>query len=519
MFDLQKDWSISFAGCGFMGIYYVGASSCILERFPRFIQDASKIYGASAGALMAAVLAVGIPLENCCADLMFMAKEGRKHKLGPLHPAYNLVQIVQDSLRGGLPEDAHVRASGKLCVSLTRVSDGKNVLVSEFDSREELIQVLVCSCFVPFYCGVIPPTYRGVHYVDGAVSDNLPQCHLKNTITFSAYAGESDLCPRGSTLNFHEVRFNNVSIQVNSENMYRVTSTFFPPQPEEMAEICNNGYIDALRFLQENNLISTECPLRSLEMDAPKPACCEVVRVKESDEAEESDENTQQDGTKPHQEEHRWLDPQLIENLPVNIKKALCEACRETHTAGGLLSHVTEYLPKVTSYLQIPGTLPVESACSLAQRLVDWIPDVPRDVSWLYDMAGDIYKQAWKDKMTDYDSESSLRRCTSLPLGLNLWSQRKEDINALPVTPTATPTSSLTLTWDSHGELDHMPLTPPLTPTVSSNSGFGEAAAESPKSTGRGWGLGRAVGWIRNIASEQTSNLKTDESASFPAFT
>lgn len=72
---------------------------------------------------------------------MFMAKEGRKHKLGPLHPAYNLLQIVKDSLEGSLPEDAHIRASGKLCVSLTRASDGKNVLVSEFDSREELIQV------------------------------------------------------------------------------------------------------------------------------------------------------------------------------------------------------------------------------------------------------------------------------------------------------------------------------------------------------------------------------------------
>lgn len=62
MLDLQKDWSISFAGCGFMGIYYVGVSSCILERAPRFIQDAYKIYGASAGALMAAILTAGVPL-------------------------------------------------------------------------------------------------------------------------------------------------------------------------------------------------------------------------------------------------------------------------------------------------------------------------------------------------------------------------------------------------------------------------------------------------------------------------
>lgn len=62
MFDLTKEWSISFAGCGFMGIYYVGATSCIRERFPRLLQEASRMYGASAGSLMAAILTIGIPL-------------------------------------------------------------------------------------------------------------------------------------------------------------------------------------------------------------------------------------------------------------------------------------------------------------------------------------------------------------------------------------------------------------------------------------------------------------------------
>lgn len=70
-------------------------------------------------------------------------------------------------------------------------------------------------------------------YVDGAASDNLPRCCTKNTVTVSAYAGESDLCPpRGNRLSFHQVRFNNVSIQVNAENMYRVASTFFPPEQQ-----------------------------------------------------------------------------------------------------------------------------------------------------------------------------------------------------------------------------------------------------------------------------------------------
>uniref|UniRef100_A0A3Q2PU12 triacylglycerol lipase n=1 Tax=Fundulus heteroclitus TaxID=8078 RepID=A0A3Q2PU12_FUNHE len=351
MFDLNTEWSISFAGCGFMGIYYVGVISCILERFPRFVQDASKIYGASAGALMAAVVTLGIPLDKCCTDLMHMAKEARKHKLGPLHPAYNLLQLVQESLLEKLPEDAHVRVSGKLCLSLTRVSDGKNLLVSQFDSRDELIQALICSCFVPLYCGVVPPTYRGVYYVDGAVSDNLPRCQLGRTITVSPYAGESDLCPRASTLTFHEVRFNNVSIHVNPENLYRVTSTFFPPEPEAMAEICQNGFLDALRFLQENDLISSEAPQTGLRSDAAKHACCELMQDSGQSKAGRRD--------------HLWLDPKLTENLPADLQRVLCKACRETHTAGGLLTHITDYLPKkVTSYLAFDSTR------SVAQRFL-----------------------------------------------------------------------------------------------------------------------------------------------------
>ena len=62
-----------------------------------------------------------------------------------------------------LPEDAHIQVerdghvtietlldkllqlSGRLHVSLTRVYDGKNILVNQFSSREEIIQV---SCLI-----------------------------------------------------------------------------------------------------------------------------------------------------------------------------------------------------------------------------------------------------------------------------------------------------------------------------------------------------------------------------------
>lgn len=78
---------------------------------------------------------------SCCEDVIKMAMEARKRNLGPLHPSFNLVKVLKAGLNRDLPSDAHVLSSGRLCVSLTRVSDGENVLVSEFSSKEELTQV------------------------------------------------------------------------------------------------------------------------------------------------------------------------------------------------------------------------------------------------------------------------------------------------------------------------------------------------------------------------------------------
>ncbi|KAM3870128.1 patatin-like phospholipase domain-containing protein 2 [Diretmus argenteus] len=327
MLNWEEEWNISFAGCGFSSIYYLGALSCIAERVPRLVQGASKICGASSGCLVAAGLTVGIPIETCCADVMSTAKEARKSKLGVFQPTFNLLQMVRGSLLHNLPEDAHVRASGKLCVSLTRVSDGQNVLVSEFGSREELIQVLTCSCFFPLFCGLIPPSYRGVRYVDGALSNSMPLIDQRNTITVSPFSGEGDICPREGTFNLLEVHYGNVSIQANTGNVHRIYMSFCPPKLEVLAEICHNGYMDALHFLKKNEYLP---PSLVAEVDAPKPACCEPVNSSST----EAGESKQPNGQNAPQEEHRWLDQQLIQNLPVSIKRVCLQS--EAGAAGPL---------------------------------------------------------------------------------------------------------------------------------------------------------------------------------------
>ncbi|XP_045928370.1 patatin-like phospholipase domain containing 3 [Micropterus dolomieu] len=403
MFDLNRGWNLSFAGCGFLGIYHIGVSSCLLEKAPYLVKGATKLYGASAGALTASVLATQASLAKCCEDVIEVAKEARKRNLGPLHPTFNLIKVLKSGLNRDLPSDAHVLASGRLCISLTKVSNGENVLVSEFSSKEELIQALICSCFIPIYCGLIPPSFRGVRYVDGGISDNLPQSELKNTITISPFAGESDICPRDNSPSFHELRFTNTSIQMNVGNMYRLSRALFPPEPKVLAEMCQSGYKDALRFLEENDLLMLERPTSGPALPESLPDCC--CKQKES---------TQEwvlRRLRLLRKQHWWLDEQIA--LPTSIKKVFCEACQDKP---GLYAKVSEMLPvRVASYMLMPCTLPVQSAYSVAQRFVEWIPEVPADVRWLFGVAGDVYRQAWKGVPANSMSEPYLRKCLSAP--------------------------------------------------------------------------------------------------------
>ncbi|XP_058882950.1 patatin-like phospholipase domain-containing protein 2 isoform X2 [Acipenser ruthenus] len=366
---------------------------------------------------------------QCCADVMDVAKEARKRNLGPLHPTFNLVKILRNGLYNNLPENAHELATGRLCISLTRVSDGENVLVSEFSSKEELIQALICSSFVPIYCGIIPPSFRGVRYVDGGISNNLPQYELKNTITISPFSGESDICPRDNSSNFHELRVTNTSIQFSLNNFYRLTRALFPPEPKILAEMCQQGYNDALRFLKENNLFRLHASVVSLaEVKLPGPTCS--VGERNSQGKRVSTIPTQEETTKNRllrafsflRKRHWSLDEQFIENLPPALRKAVFDACKEKN---GLYAQVSNMLPiRVASYMLLPYTLPVESAYSVALRLVEWLPDFPDDVRWLQEqlrhIAGSVYQQAVQRMGKQQSSTPPLRKCMSLPPTLKM---------------------------------------------------------------------------------------------------
>ncbi|XP_019969545.1 patatin-like phospholipase domain-containing protein 2 [Paralichthys olivaceus] len=379
MFPLDSPWNISFAGCGFLGIYHVGVASCLLEQAPFLVLNARHIYGASAGALTATALVTGVCLGEAGASIIDVAKDARKRFLGPMHPSFNLVRIVRHMLRRSLPPDCHLQANGRLGISLTRVADGENVLVTQYNNKEEVVQACVCSAYIPVYCGLIPPTLQGVRYVDGGISDNLPQYELKNTITVSPFSGESDICPKDTSTNIHELRFTNTSIQFTLTNLYRVSRALFPPDPIVMKAMCKQGYKDALDFLKRNGLLNFNGPLRD------RPLLANGEEHKHIDEEKEAEDK---DDEKPHLEERAVMlhssssvEEHIIGHLPPVLHKALVEACIERRS---LVQSLSNLLPvRMASAMMLPYTLPLESAVSLTLRLLEWLPDVQEDVGWI----------------------------------------------------------------------------------------------------------------------------------------
>lgn len=192
-------------------------------------------------------------------DFFRIVNEARSHSLGPFTPSFNIQTCLMEGLQKFLPQNAHELVSGRLHVSLTRVNDGKNVIVSKFNSREELLQALLCACFIPGFSGFFPPRFQGVRYMDGAFSDNLPVLD-ENTITVSPFCGESDICPRDESAKLYHVNVANTSIELSSQNVYRFFRILLPPKPEVLSNMCQQGFDDALNFLHRNNLIScTRC--------------------------------------------------------------------------------------------------------------------------------------------------------------------------------------------------------------------------------------------------------------------
>ncbi|KAK1152323.1 patatin-like phospholipase domain-containing protein 2 isoform X1 [Acipenser oxyrinchus oxyrinchus] len=385
-------FSISFSGSGFMVVYQFGATQCLLDLAPEVIRAAPKVYGASAGSLAAAAVVCGANMERLRDEIVAAALQVRRHFLGPLHPSFSLFKVLKSCLLRSLPENAHELATGRLHVSMTRLADGENILVSDFQSREDLVQALLCSCFVPVYCGLVPPSFRGQRYIDGGFTNMQPSQEACLTVTVSPFAGEMDICPQDPTLSSYNLAVSGTNFQLTLQNCTRMADALFPPTGKALKQMYYRGYQDAIVFLQKHDLMAPQSPAESCSHSAASLHCSggtALPAMQSSLQREGGDSNTTPtcaDDSSDESEELDWtlgsMEQTLYHSLPAWVQGALlCNIVGKL----GLLGFLSSFLPaRLASYILLPYTLPVFLTYSLSQRVLRWLVALPEEMFWFW---------------------------------------------------------------------------------------------------------------------------------------
>lgn len=436
--ESQFSENLSFCGCGFLGIYHVGVASCFHEYAPQLSMH--KIAGSSAGALVAVAHICGnLQLAYATTDILRVAIDARARTLGPFHPSFDINAIVRDALERGLPDDVHVKVSGKLHISLTRVYDGENVIVSKFESKEDVIQALICSCFIPFWSGLVAPKYKGVTYIDGGFSNNLLILDDK-TVTVSPFAGEADICPQDDVYNLLSISLSNTSFSITPHNLYRLSHALLPPPPEMLSELCEQGFADGIRFLQRMKLISCN---RCLEIRSSLLVTNETEYIEQTF----SYQRQRRDSASSFSEEYTPVDTNSLNTedgfiedycdgcvlrrknascdpLPKQFTDRIREACDTVNKS--LYNWFYSHRPiKYLSYLAAPYYLPMNISLALFLKYWQQLPLIGSElVKCIYDLKDfllEIMRKAQKRSTTSFlmspddgsDEESMTKQSTA----------------------------------------------------------------------------------------------------------
>ncbi|NWI07988.1 PLPL1 protein, partial [Tichodroma muraria] len=128
-------FSILFRGCSFMITYQAGVLSALQELSPDIMKSAYRIYGSSSGSIVATVGLCGCDVGKGYKFLFVLCL--RRWNIWEF---WRVLRLMRGALHKFLPPNAHELVSGKLHVVLTRLHDWRSVTVSEFASKEELIQ-------------------------------------------------------------------------------------------------------------------------------------------------------------------------------------------------------------------------------------------------------------------------------------------------------------------------------------------------------------------------------------------
>eukprot|EP00798_Chlamydomonas_sp_ICE-L_P023246 gene23246-30471_t len=159
---------LSWAGAGVFFFWQLGCMKYLAERY-----DMSKVamVGASGGALAAVLAICGVDTERVIAHAYALSekyslKDRSLGLLGALGP------IVEEWLDDLLPDNAHEICRDKVTIVVTELPDMKQVGISDFVSKKDVIDACLASCHIPLALdGKLARNFRDKMCIDGSVPD------------------------------------------------------------------------------------------------------------------------------------------------------------------------------------------------------------------------------------------------------------------------------------------------------------------------------------------------------------
>jgi len=257
MAALRRSLSLSFSGCGWLASFHLGVADVLLRA--RCISAVSPLAGASGGSLVAAGLACGLAPRDMQRQLMAVAAGFRdREEEGSMGDVWGRLEPrLRDTLDAMLPADAAERCSGRLSVALTRTRAPCGVwLVDQFRTRDELLQALVCSSFIPWY---LAPgwtrLFRGQPVVDGGFMELYP-----------VVPGALAVCPYPY---YGALRGAPVDIgPIHAGVLHLIAESLVPAADERVEQQFAHGQAAATTWLEAHH---PRLPLQPISCTAPRP--------------------------------------------------------------------------------------------------------------------------------------------------------------------------------------------------------------------------------------------------------
>jgi hypothetical protein len=241
----------SFSAAGLLFPYHLGVAQLLIEK--GYIKETTPLAGASAGAIVCAVITSGSSMREALEATKVLADDCRRNGT-----AFRLGAVLRDSMEKLLPDDIHIRSNGRVRVAITQVFwRPRGLLVDQFDSKSDLINAVFTSAFIPGYLAPTPATmFRNRLCVDGGLTLFMPPTAAAKTVRVCAFSASS-------------FKLKGIGISPDCNPLNRATArqllnwALEPAEDEILEKLFEMGYADAATWAELNpveELVYDETP-------------------------------------------------------------------------------------------------------------------------------------------------------------------------------------------------------------------------------------------------------------------